>query len=128
MSAEPLGLTGEMTITLPVRDISRAAKWYESNLGFQLLFHVKEAGWGELATRTAGATLGLKEEDKPKPIDGPTIAVRNVSQARKRLEQQGVKFDGDTMEIPGLVKLATFRDSDGNGLTLAESLAPPPGG
>ena len=34
-----------------------------------------------------------------------------------------VKFDGPTQEIPGLVKLATFYDPDGNNYMLNESLS-----
>ena len=37
--------------------------------------------------------------------------------------QQDVKFDGETQTVPGMVKLATFFDPDGNKLMLYEDLA-----
>ena len=37
-------------------------------------------------------------------------------------ESHDVRFDGDTITIEGLVKLATFFDPDGNPLMLSQSL------
>ena len=42
--------------------------------------------------------------------------------ARAELEAKGVRFDGDTVEVPGMVKLATFFDPDGNRYMFAQSL------
>ena len=52
-----------------------------------------------------------------------TFTVKNIARARKQLEDKGVKFDGETLEIPSLVKLATFFDPDGNSLMLFQTLA-----
>ena len=41
---------------------------------------------------------------------------------RKRLQATGVQFEGKTEEIPGVVKLATFRDPSGNRLQLCQVL------
>ena len=38
------------------------------------------------------------------------------------MEARGVKFDGDTYEIEGQVKLCTFYDPDANPFMLAEVL------
>ena len=43
--------------------------------------------------------------------------------SRKALEDDGVKFDGDTIEVEGMVKVAAFFDPDGNGLMIAEDLS-----
>ena len=55
--------------------------------------------------------------------DDPSAGVKDIAAARSVLEARGVEFDGETAEIPGLVKLASFRDPDGNALMLAESLS-----
>ncbi len=52
----------------------------------------------------------------------------DIDVARKHLESHGVRFDGDTREIEGMVKLATFYDPDGNSFMLAESEMPEQGG
>jgi hypothetical protein len=48
--------------------------------------------------------------------------VADIDVARKHLESKDVRFDGDTYEIEGMVKLATFYDPDGNSFMLAQSL------
>lgn len=53
----------------------------------------------------------------------PTWGVKDVDAARKQLEGRGVKFDGDTLTFPGMVKLATFSDPDGEANMLYQSLA-----
>ena len=52
----------------------------------------------------------------------PTFVVKDIAEAREHLESLGTKFDGDTYEIDGMVKLATFYDPDGNAWMLAEQL------
>jgi CreA protein len=48
--------------------------------------------------------------------------VLDIEAARKYLESKDVRFDGDTYEIEGMVKLCTFYDPDGNSYMLAQSL------
>jgi predicted enzyme related to lactoylglutathione lyase len=50
------------------------------------------------------------------------LDVADVAGVRARLVKSGVEFVGDTMEIPGVVRIATFRDPFGNRLQLAQSL------
>ncbi len=51
----------------------------------------------------------------------PHSGVKDIAQARAGLEGKGVKFDGDAVEIPGMVKLATFFDPDGNTYMFSQS-------
>lgn len=50
------------------------------------------------------------------------LQVGDIEYERKRLETAGVQFEGEIEEIPGIVKLATFRDPAGNRLQLAQPL------
>jgi hypothetical protein len=67
---------------------------------------------------------------RPRPVRGAEADRRRDAdvrrqghrRARRHLEQHGVRFDGDTYEISGMVKLATFYDPDGNPFMLAEAL------
>ncbi len=122
--ASPLQFNGSLTISFQVKDRKAVAEWYRKNLGFQLLYDVAQIGWCELATETKGVNIGLSEVEKPAVGAGPvpTFGVKNIAAARSLLEAAKVKFDGPTHEFPGMVKLATFFDPDGNALMLFEDL------
>ena len=117
-------LENTITLALSVRDRHASAKWYADTLGFELLLHIDEAGWSELRTKTAGVTLGLGEQSEPSPGNTvPVFGVADIASARSALEEAGVKFDGPTETIEGMVSTATFYDPDGNALMIAQDLA-----
>lgn len=112
-----------ITIALSVTDRHASAQWYETMLGFETRFHVDEAGWSELQTNTKGVTLGLGEHTKPAPGNCvPVFGIADLDDARQKLEQANVAFDGPTDVVEGMVKTATFYDPDGNALMLAQDL------
>ena len=117
-------LDGTITLSMSVRDRHASADWYAEMLGFDLLHHIDEAGWTELATKTPGVTLGLGEQVEPTPGNSvPVFGVADIGTARAALESAEVRFDGDTETIEGMVSLATFYDPDGNALMLAQDLS-----
>ncbi len=112
-----------ITIALSVKDRHASANWYESMLGFDVIYHADEAGWSEIQTNTPGVTIGLGEHTKPVPGNCvPVFGIADLDSGRQKLEQANVKFDGDTIVIDGMVKTATFYDPDGNALMLAQDL------
>ena len=118
-----ISLEETITIALSVKDRHISAKWYESMLGFQAIYHADEAGWSELQTKTSGVTIGLGEHTKPAPGNCvPVFGIADLDTARQKLEQAKVRFDGETDVVEGMVKTATFYDPDGNALMLAEDL------
>ncbi len=118
-----ISLEETITIALSVKDRHVSAKWYESVLGFQTIYHADEAGWSELQTKTAGVTIGLGEHTKPAPGNCvPVFGIADLDTARQKLEWAKVIFDGETDVVEGVVKTATFYDPDGNALMLAEDL------
>ena len=126
-NAMPLiSVDNTITIAMSVRDRQRSAEWYSETLGFTLLYHMDDAGWSELQTKTPGVTLGLGEQSEPTPGNSvPVFGVPDIATARKSLEAAGVKFDGETETIEGMVSTATFYDPDGNALMLAQDLSDP---
>ena len=119
-----ISLDETIVIALSVKDRHASAKWYESMLGFQTIFHADKAGWSELQTKTSGVTIGLGEHTKPVPGNCvPVFGIADLDAAREKLAQAKVKFDGDTIVVEGMVKTATFYDPDGNALMLAEDLS-----
>ena len=124
MSSE-LGYDGGLTCSFEVSDMDASITWYSEMLGFQLLYRVEEMGWCELATAVKKVNIGLSVVEKPEVKGGTTLTfgVEDVEKARKVLEDKGIKFDGDTVHMEGMVKLATFYDPDGNKLMLYQDLS-----
>lgn len=113
-----------ITLAFSVRDRAATAAWYDSHLGFKTLYSADEAGWTELSTNTPGVTIGLGDAMDPTPGNSvPVFGVADVDGARAALEAKGIAFDGDTIVMEGMVKLATFFDPDGNALMMAEDLS-----
>ena len=116
-------LNDQLTISISVTDRSRSAEWYCTHLGFEETLSIDEAGWTELKTTVPGVTLGLGDSDKASPGNCvPVFGVSDINEARSALEQQSVKFDGNTITMEGMVSIATFYDPDGNAMMLAEDL------
>lgn len=123
--AENLGYRPETTCAINVSNFADAAKWFEEVLGFQKIYDIPDMGWGEWTTNVPGMTLGISEVQGESTRGGGatlTFGVDDIDKARGWLESRGVRFDGETQEIPGLVKLATFFDPDGNAFMLAQGL------
>jgi CreA protein len=115
---------GTITLASSVTDVGRSIEWFKNMLGFDEIFHAPEAGWAEVTTPDKNVSIGLGQTEE---VDGkggttPVFGVKDVAAAKADLENKNVSFDGDIIEIPGLVKLATFFDPDGNTYMLAESL------
>ena len=112
-----------MVISVNVSNFDAAVEWYGKALGFELVYRLDQYGWGEVRTPLTGITIGLGQSEELKHGGTvPTFTVKDIEAARAHLESLDTKFDGDTYEIDGMVKLATFYDPDGNAWMLAERL------
>jgi catechol 2,3-dioxygenase-like lactoylglutathione lyase family enzyme len=122
----PFDYSKNMVISINVSDLDKAIEWYGDVLGLDLVYKLDQYGWCEMATATKHVTIGLgqTEEQKAGGVT-PTFGVMDIDAARKHLESKDVRFDGDTYEIEGMVRLAMFYDPDGNSFMLAESLGEP---
>ncbi len=116
-------LENTITFAISVSDRHASADWYTEKLGFELVYHADEAGWSELTTMTPGVTLGMGEHTKPVPGNAvPVFGIADIEVGRTALEGAGVKFDGPTDVVEGMVATATFYDPDGNAMMLAQDL------
>ena len=115
-----------ITLSSSVTDIDASIAWFKEMLGFEEIFKVP--GWAEVSTPTAGVTIGLAGLAEGETIEGGSggttavLGVTDIDAARTELEAKGVRFEGDIVELPGLVKLATFYDPDDNRYMFAQSL------
>jgi CreA protein len=120
----PFEYSQNLVISIGVSDLDRAIEWYKDTLGLELVYKLDQYGWCEMSTATKHVTIGLgQNEDLKTGGATPTFGVLDIDAARKHLESKDVRFDGDTYEIEGMVKLATFYDPDGNSFMLAQSLS-----
>lgn len=118
-----MNFTGELTISAQVSDLDKALAWYQEMLGCELIYKVDEMGWAEVTSPVARVAIGLSQVERPKTTGCvPVWAVADIDQARADLEARHVRFDGDTLTLPGMVRLATFFDPDGNAWMLSQSL------
>ncbi|MFZ0582807.1 MAG: VOC family protein [Candidatus Acidiferrales bacterium] len=105
-----------------VDDFESAKKFYGQVLGLKKTFEAQQ--WAEYAGAEGEESIGIAANPHAGKEAGATVVldVTDIERERKRLESAGVKFEGKTEEIPGIVRLATFRDPDGNRLQLAQAL------
>lgn len=125
MQHNPIGWDGGLTCALNVTDLERAIAWYRDVLGFKHMYTVQEIAWCELESPVARVSVGLSQTETAGGPGGATLTfgVVDVDKARAVLEASHVRFDGDSQTIPGMVKLATFFDPDGNTLMLYQDLS-----
>lgn len=121
----PIGYDGGLTCSIQAQDLNQAIKFYQDVLGFKMIYHIEEMAWCELATEVNLVNVGLSQVENPAKASGTklTFGVKDVDAARKLLESKKVRFDGPTVEIPGMVKLATFFDPTGNALMFYQDLS-----
>lgn len=120
-----LGYDGGLTCAIQCADLGRAIAWYADVLGFELLYRMDEMAWCEMKSAVDRVQVGIGQVENPQTAGGATLTwgVVDIDAARGRLEAKDVRFDGETMTIPDMVRLATFFDPDGNRHMLYQDLA-----
>ena len=112
---------------MPYDDGKRVAKFYEAAFGWKSQILGAEMGNYVVATTTdtdenrmpkkPGAINGGFFERKPDwPDQYPSVVidVADVQAAMKKVTAAGGKVLGEPMEIPGIGKYVSFRDTEGN--------------
>jgi CreA protein len=113
----------KMTVAwFSVNDFEQAKRFYGSVLGLKKTYEM--LNWAEFSHAEGEASIGVAGNSQWGKEPNATIVLRvdDIERERKRLQATGVQFEGKTEEIPGVVKLATFRDPSGNRLQLCQVL------
>jgi len=80
----------------------------------------------ELQGASGGQQIGVacmdNENQKPGDGAGITLTVDDLSKTKADFVAKGVEFVGEVMEVPNEVKLALFKDFDGNKFQLVQNL------
>jgi predicted enzyme related to lactoylglutathione lyase len=114
----------ELTASMGVTSLDTSIAWYGEVLGFTLLYRADEIGWCEMTTHMSGVNVGLSESREVQQGGGATNVwgVADIDAAKAHLDAHNVRQDGGIQTIPGLVRLLTFYDPDGNAMMLSQSL------
>lgn len=110
-------------VGIPSTDTPRSREFYVETLGLRS----DERSWNEFwVGETCFAIweprrMGM--EFQPQSSSIALLHVDDVASAREELETKGVEFTGDTFDT-GVCHMASFKDPDGNELTLHKRYAP----
>ena len=112
---------------MPAEDRKRVADFYTKAFGWQTQFLGPEMGDYVLATttepgpdgrpKTPGAINGgffPKSDEQPAQYPSVVIAVDDLQEHIKKLNQAGGEVLGDPVEIPGVGRYVSFLDTEGN--------------
>jgi predicted enzyme related to lactoylglutathione lyase len=121
---QPISFSPSILATIDVNDFKKALAWYKDVLGFEPTYAVDEMGWAELRTSVEGFTLGVQTDPQASHEPGSvvTFSVTDVEAARSQIASHGGTLDGEVDVIPGMVKLARWRDPDGNHFMFAQNI------
>lgn len=99
----------EPTSAMAVRSRNTTVAWYAEVVVFELLDDAEEMDWCELNSPAAAVSIGLSEVGQPEVRRGTTLVFRGEDHvaARDAIESKDASFDGDTMTMEGMVRLAT---------------------
>jgi predicted enzyme related to lactoylglutathione lyase len=122
-----LGVERADFIAVPVQDLARADEFYGKTLGLRRNPNSGER-WVEYELGNVTLALVSPEAMGPdfeaRPHQMPiALRVADVEEARAKLEAEGVKLSGETIDS-GVCHIAVFFDPDGNTLQLHRRYAP----
>lgn len=111
------GLDGIGQIAVPVKDLTRATKFYRDTLGLPFLFETDKMAFFDCQ----GVRLMLARPEKPE-FDHPAsiiyYRVRNIEDSAAALKARGVEFMADPHVVARLpahdLWMAFLRDPEGN--------------
>lgn len=119
---------------MPYESRERMAKFYSTTFGWQTEMLGEEMGNYVLATTTESDETGPKRPGAinggffPKSADMPgqypsvVIAVDNIAEVMRKVNEAGGKVLGEPMEIPGVGQYVAFFDTEGNRASLLQPI------
>lgn len=102
-----------------VDDLKESVKFYTEVVGFTLVRFDETEGWAELSGSDGGTRLGLGQKSDYVDIHPGqnaivSLPVDDILTVKADLMKKGVQMLGEIIDFPGLLKLQTFIDLDGN--------------
>ena len=127
VTAGGIGITRLGQVLVNVKDVERAAAFYEQKLGLKLLF---KAPPGLAFFDCGGVRLMLDLAEKPE-FDHPSsvlyFAVPDIQAAHGKLKEKGVSFEDEPHVVAKMpthdLWMTFFRDSEANLMALTSEVA-----
>lgn len=121
----PIAFDGGLACAISVTSLDAAIPWYQDLFGMTLLYRMDEIAWAEFESPVARVTVGLSQVETVPQGGGATLTfgVQDLDAAKVTLDAKGIRQDGPIVEIPGMVRLLTFYDPDGNALMFYQDLS-----
>ncbi|MEX0961832.1 MAG: VOC family protein [Simkaniaceae bacterium] len=118
---------------IQVHDLIKAKKMFVDIIGLTLLEENENYGWLELGSVHGEPIIGISSVNQDKeecsqvefnPGDNAIVSltVDDTEEVKKKLENMGVSFVGEIIEIPGELKIANFLDLDNNRFQIVEKI------
>ncbi len=109
-------------VWIPVVDYDRAKSFYQEDLGLDLVLEDQNSSWAEFQI-SPGAKVAIHavKATNINPIGAIVLDVESLEKSELWLAGKGIKLT-DKEEIPGLARLASFTDPDGNIIQLSQLL------
>jgi len=116
---------GRLSFHLAVADLDRAVAFYRDVLGLKEVVVSYEYNWAEFESGVPGCTIGMGVDPGGVGACQSSISfgVADLDAAREALQQRGVRFEPENIEVGDQVRLALFQDPDGNSLMLSQRLS-----
>lgn len=117
--------SGTLLTQVAVTDLDRSVAFYTETLGFTLQRRNDSLQWARIDTGIPNVIIGLGVQPAAKGSGTLSLnfGVEDIDAARAALEAKGVVFNGETMTVPGVVRLAELTDPDGNRIRLAQDIS-----
>ena len=127
MADKPMKSNPVVHFEMPAEDRKRMADFYTDVFGWQIRMLGPEMGDYVLATTTESDETGRpkkpgainggffpKSDDKPAQYPSVVIAVEDIKEHMKSVEEAGGKVLGEPSDIPGVGLYVSFIDTEGN--------------
>lgn len=122
---------------MPAEDKNRMAEFYTKAFGWQMQHLGPEMGEYVLVTtsevgedkfpKQRGTINGgfYKKSDNASPNPSVVIAVDDINESIEKINSAGGKIVGEPVDIPGVGKYVSFKDSENNWLSILQPLPMP---
>ena len=121
---------------MPYEDRKRLASFYKSAFGWQMQAMGEQMGDYVLASTTETSPQGRpkapgainggffpRKSDWPDQVPSVVIGVGNIRKTMEKVAKAGGKVLGEPMEIPGIGQYVSFKDTEGNRVSLLQPAA-----
>lgn len=123
-----MAIKGAYLSWITVKDIQQSKQYFTETLGLTLKDNAAEWGWLELQGKEGGMLLGVGQYNpeyspiQPGTNGVITFTVDDIITTKHELTAKGVNFIDEITEVPGHIKMVSFKDNDGNMFQLCQTL------